>query len=444
MDAACFGEMLASSPSTFCNDARVAWDTLDNLLQQQVTCTGLSATIGCPSLAELHTARDKTQRTIGHALVDIRFRTLMNSCQDVDGIRGDIEQERLSSCAGRGASAAVQAFPTSYMSSIKNNCFRTGLQFRLGTIIEAIAHSKSTCRCNTANLSIRTRIANALASASTACLRGQHDMSCTSNPKQSRHERILRATKAGLAVVGIASNADQILATARGHSDTTCKVCPDLAVHDFHAGGDRRSLVDFTVTHPTNRTHMRSRPNVSRNAPGWAALTEEKRKVTKYRDQAERNHYHFIPFGVETYGAMGPSAQRFITNVMQHGDPNTSYVGGWSAANVGHGKPPVEGDPLGKVHGYLSVDGVPTVDLRFSVGQRVLANVGCDGENAPYHFGHVTQVRNKPHSSHALFVISCFSKLFLKPIVCVRLGASCGTNLHTGIASSCMPHIRFC
>jgi hypothetical protein len=80
---------------------------------------------------------------------------------------------------------------------------------------------------------------------------------------------------------------------------------------------------------------MLRRPNVSRNAPGWAALTEEKRKVTKYRDQAERNHYHFIPFGVETYGAMGPSAQRFITNVMQHGDPNTSYVGGWSAANVG-------------------------------------------------------------------------------------------------------------
>jgi hypothetical protein len=111
---------------------------------------------------------------------------------------------------------------------------------------------------------------------------------------------------------------------------------------------------------------------------------------------------------------------------------------------VRKGKPPVEGDPLGKVHGYLSVDGVPTVDLRFSVGQRVLANVGCDGENAPYHFGHVTQVRNKPHSSQALFVISCFSKLFLKPIVCVRLGASCGTNLHTGIASSCMRHIRFC
>ena len=89
----------------------------------------------------------------------------------------------------------------------------------------------------------------------------------------------------------------------RGNQPTNQKQ-PDLAIFDFHRGGSSLTLLDAVFTDPTASSYRR---NASRSV-GSASARAEWRKVEHYRDQAIAAGYRFKAFGIDVFGAWGPSA----------------------------------------------------------------------------------------------------------------------------------------
>ena len=324
-------EALQLSNTPHCVAARASWEATAAILVDSANGADLQSVVGCADLASLATSHDKIQQRLNHALADIRFSKLIASCSmPVGDIDGDVEQRRLTSCAARSATLAISAFPVHYLTSIQNTLYRTALQHRLGCIVAALAQAPADCKCYT------TRVpAGAARVSSTADLRGQHDLSCSSNGGHARHESLLRAVQAGLRVAGLQTSTTQVLATARqADPDSTIKKQPDLLVDDYHSGGSKQTLVDFTVTHTTCKSNMQRQPAAARNSPGWASTYREIGKEAKYCQQASDNNFIFVPFAIETYGALGARATAFITNIAQY-ETGTEWAGGWTAPTVG-------------------------------------------------------------------------------------------------------------
>lgn len=69
------------------------------------------------------------------------------------------------------------------------------------------------------------------------------------------------------------------------------------------------SIVDVVVVHPLQQRHVHG---ASRGA-GVAAGRAENDKVREFRQMgADAGQYDFVPFGVESYGRLGASAQNFL------------------------------------------------------------------------------------------------------------------------------------
>ncbi|KAK3255678.1 hypothetical protein CYMTET_35153 [Cymbomonas tetramitiformis] len=80
--------------------------------------------------------------------------------------------------------------------------------------------------------------------------------------------------------------------------------CPDVTVLDAEGPG-QHVLFDVATARPMSDAHL----GATMMAPGAAAKKVEESKVATYGDV--RPH-HFIPFGVEVYGGLGPAAYGFL------------------------------------------------------------------------------------------------------------------------------------
>ncbi|KAK3238690.1 hypothetical protein CYMTET_51318 [Cymbomonas tetramitiformis] len=80
--------------------------------------------------------------------------------------------------------------------------------------------------------------------------------------------------------------------------------CPDVTVLDAKGPG-QHVLLDVATARPMSDAHL----GAAMMAPGAAAKKVEESKVATYGDV--RPH-HFIPFGVEVYGGLGPAAYGFL------------------------------------------------------------------------------------------------------------------------------------
>ncbi|KAK3251844.1 hypothetical protein CYMTET_38837 [Cymbomonas tetramitiformis] len=80
--------------------------------------------------------------------------------------------------------------------------------------------------------------------------------------------------------------------------------CPDVTVLDAEGPG-QHVLFDVATARPMSDAHL----GAAMMAPGAAAKKVEESKVATYGDV--RPH-HFIPFGVEVYGGLGPAACGFL------------------------------------------------------------------------------------------------------------------------------------
>jgi hypothetical protein len=70
--------------------------------------------------------------------------------------------------------------------------------------------------------------------------------------------------------------------------------------------------VDVQVSRPNIPARIKSCPGAWQNVPLQSTLAREAVKTNKYKAISTRNNYKFIPCIIETFGGLGPSAQRFL------------------------------------------------------------------------------------------------------------------------------------
>ncbi|KAK3263238.1 hypothetical protein CYMTET_27945 [Cymbomonas tetramitiformis] len=89
-----------------------------------------------------------------------------------------------------------------------------------------------------------------------------------------------------------------------GHLTYSSKHCPNVTVLDADGLG-QHVLFDVATARPMSNAHL----GAAMMAPGAAAKKVEESKVATYVDVHPN---HFIPFGVEVYGGLGPAAYGFL------------------------------------------------------------------------------------------------------------------------------------
>ncbi|KAK3285198.1 hypothetical protein CYMTET_7190 [Cymbomonas tetramitiformis] len=94
-----------------------------------------------------------------------------------------------------------------------------------------------------------------------------------------------------------------------GHSTYSPNHCPDVTALDAEEPG-QHVLFDVATARPMSDAHL----GAAMMAPGAAAKKVEESKVATYGDV--RPH-HFIPFGVEVYGGLGPAAYGFLQKMQR-------------------------------------------------------------------------------------------------------------------------------
>ena len=326
-----FTRALLESDQPHCVAARTAWSRCSvGIARSSTVGTRIEDLVRCTGVDELHSADIRLQTLLSRELAEGRARTLRASCISVVGIDARQERARLLSTTGRGATAWLRAFPTGKHTRMASVEMRVSMQLWLGTILPTLAHAPARCHCWRHGANGQPAIAD---------LRGHHDTVCRSNAFIYRHNAPLRAVQAALRVIGVASSTTSVLMNARAtladgtpDPNDVSKKQPDLVVHDPHNGGAQATLIDFVMTNPVATSNLNNSGRI-----GHAANSKETRKRSKYSQQAERNHFRFKAFGLETFGAWGAEATSCLAEwsayATEAGRVDTRVSQGWSAAH---------------------------------------------------------------------------------------------------------------
>jgi len=335
---AAFAAALQSEAFPHCVAAREAWEECSVLVEARSNVgADITALAKCSGRSELHVAEVRLQTLLSREMAEGRSRELQSSCVDIGvdprhpdlpEFEGGEEVDRLRSTTARGATGFMRSFPTGGWHRMQNVDIRIIFQHYFGTLVPELANAPAHCPCLSNGNDRLSNIAD---------LRGRHDMRCLSGSFIHRHNEVLRAIQSTLRLIGLASSMDTVLVNARarlpnGAPDPgdVSKQQPDLAVHETHTGGARATLHDAVITDPTTHNNRSLRAAIGR-----AADNKEQIKVRKYRAQAARNHYLFHAFGLETFGAWGPMAQKSLARwsgyAVEAGRADTRGSQGWSA-----------------------------------------------------------------------------------------------------------------
>ena len=110
--------------------------------------------------------------------------------------------------------------------------------------------------------------------------------------------------------------------TIRDHSlkraQNEREIQPDLFVHK----GNASFMIDVSVVHPAADSYARGASRVAT----YAARLRENDKTRKYKALADRNGFTFVPFVMETTGAMGAEALRFLSMLSEDADHPASFL----------------------------------------------------------------------------------------------------------------------
>ena len=222
------------------------------------------------------------QKNWDSVLTSLDASSLLNSAQD------DTTRARLLAVMSKNSGAWLQALPVSSLGLRLDDCsLRIAVGLRLGTDI-CMPHL---CRhCN-----------------SEVDSSGIHGLSCQySEGRLSRHASINAILHRALTTANIPSRLELSgLSLLDGTRPNGMSIIP------WHSG----RLLVWDVTCPdTLAISYRSRASVG--AGLVAALAEEK-KSEKFAHLS--SHYHFVPFAIESLGAMGPSATALIKDLSFRG-----------------------------------------------------------------------------------------------------------------------------
>ena len=218
----------------------------------------------------------KSQREWDKPLTMRALRSLIDAADD----KG---KSRLLSVSSKGSSAWLSALPIPSLGlKLSNEQLRICVALRLGTRVCA-PH-----RC----------ICGALVQED-----GTHGLSCRRNGgRASRHSEANDVIQRALASAGIPA-----IKEPQGMSRDDGKRPDGVTLIPWSRG--RPLLWDFTCTDPTAQSNIAQ----ALKGAGKVAEAAEERKRKKYA--ALSNDYIFCPVAAETFGALGPEASRFITEV---------------------------------------------------------------------------------------------------------------------------------
>ena len=159
-------------------------------------------------------------------------------------------------------------------------------------------------------------------------------------------------------------------------------------LNDFNAAATP-TLVDIVINHPTaasNMQHYSRGVGVTVADAGVASAVGEGLKSRKYRAEVQRHGLEFRPFGVETYGAWGPGAQRVLRQLVAHANATSqtnmrpAYL--WTAPHIA--------EAARQLVAVARMKGIALALLRSAAGRRVPA-AGPDCEGLASSFSHLRQ-----------------------------------------------------
>jgi hypothetical protein len=125
------------------------------------------------------------------------------------------------------------------------------------------------------------------------------------NNVYNRHEILVRTLEACARHAGAITNTKTPIDIQRLPEEGN--ITPDLFVNT----GINKYMIDVSIVYPCADSHI----GIASNAQCAAAAKRENEKKTKYDRFANRNGYTFVPFVMETFGAIGKCAEQFIRDL---------------------------------------------------------------------------------------------------------------------------------
>ena len=243
---------------------------------------------------------------------------------------------RLLSEAGFGASSWLRAIPVKFDLQIGNLDYRICCQWWLHLPLPALLHSPARCYCG------KLKDADGRHAPFLADPFGDHDLVCRKADTLTRHNYVGAALVRLARLVGLSARQANVVDMRRRLPDgrvdptDTSKRQPDVVWDDWHTRATPL-LVDVVLSHPTAASHIDvyNRSVVA----GAVAAKAESGKRGRYADQVQGKGLAFAAFGVETYGAWGPSAVAVLGQLKAHaraagGLEDTRQQYGWCAPQV--------------------------------------------------------------------------------------------------------------
>ena len=289
--------VLADAPAVFrpldgphAANYQILWSKLRHLVPEVVEDCGGDATSDLGSQA----ARDELpllQHRVARALADRAGKELLER-QELRTEEGRRTAARLRSCSGAAASAWLMANPTSRFTTMGDHAFSMAGRSRLGLPAYAPVETPP-CRCSGDNVS-----------------KGDHPLACTQNAKMTtmRHDDVIDGLRHVTSCASVCSSKEppyrqltweqQQAGKAKGHRADILSILP----------GGKHVMVDVTVIHPLGSQQV----GRACKTTAAAAVAAEKRKESQWEEFADRPQYEFVPFALESYGALGPQAVEYV------------------------------------------------------------------------------------------------------------------------------------
>jgi hypothetical protein len=133
--------------------------------------------------------------------------------------------------------------------------------------------------------------------------KGRHGLKCKmARGRKQRHDEVNQLIKRGLDQAKLPSTLEPIGLSRKGDGRR-----PDGLTYTTWKNG-KCLIWDFTCADTLCKSYVKK----ASTEVGSAAATREDKKVIKYSELSE---FHFVPVGIETFGAYGPQASKLIKQI---------------------------------------------------------------------------------------------------------------------------------
>jgi hypothetical protein len=205
---------------------------------------------------------------------------------------------RLLSASQPSASIWLTTLPEEDKLVLSNHDFCAAIRHRLAI---SSARCESTCQCDPSQGPV---------------VPSQHPHVCLRLKKEEtnqRHEKIVKTLADLCTLAGVShSFSCHLIRPARREEEKENLIRPDLYVY---LPNGETAMIDVSVVFPAGATYVNNKGSAVKSLA--AANDRAKEKVRKYGELANLNRMKFVPFILESFGAIGKEAKQFISSLVE-------------------------------------------------------------------------------------------------------------------------------